>query len=543
MDLQLTVPSLSGRVLGEIETRPEKVEQWLADLPLLNLAETSRRVLSTLTVYNRIALEPELRLKLLELYRYTVSQLALELQKQYVGLPLPLPDKNKTVAEQNRQLHLEMAFGYKWAVLDLAKAEATGGAMTVPRDRYALAIQRAIHYLNQTLVISYQSYAPYPLGAWRELHALFRHAERISAQDQEVADPGNRTLQLSSASFSYRQALLLDLADPYHLPARHVEKIYQYLDRWAGLTRLLPAQAQFDPTCQFLVDLEADRSGIAYTADTVIEQPERYRLLNTVELARKVHAHLTQLRRGETPDLEGLDRDFFHDSSDLLLRLINAWGVHPKRVFRRNARPGAEIEVAVGIDTINYWLNGGVKFMVSSTFVGPVPQRGQVGATERRPVGETSADFEYTHWNVLDESAGGFALAKKGLVRHRVRVGDIVATRAPGASGWSLAAIRWARSASPSEVEIGLQRLTPGADAVVIKTFNEKGVESDFLPALRLPEVPTLRQPVTLLTHAGLYRPEREIYMDDGFRLYKLRVGQLVESTSAFERFEYEIIS
>jgi hypothetical protein len=547
MDLNLTVPSLSGRVLAEIETKPAKVEQWLSELPLLNIAETSRRVLSHLNIYNRIALEAPLRLQLLELHRYAVNQLGNELAKQYIGLPLPLPDKNKTVAEQHRQFQIEMAFGYKWVVIDALKVQAgpvAPGAPALAKDKLALAIQRAIHYLGETLVLSYESYAPLPLGTWRELHALYRHAERLGLQDIEQPDLCNAALQKSSPAMAYKQALLLDLADPYHLSARQVDKITRYLDRWAGLATILPAPGAFDPTCQFLIDLNNDRAGIAYTADTELGQTEPYRLLNTVELARKVHEQLIQLRHGETPELDGLDAGVFRDGYETLRRLINAWGLHPKRAFRRSARPGAELRVAIGIDGINYWLNGGSKFVVSSTFVGPLPQRTQIGAEDhRRQVRITAEHLDYTSWNVLDESAGGFSLAKKGQIRTRVRVGDIVATRAAGDTGWSIAAIRWARSASPSSIEIGLQRIAPNGEAVVIKTVSESGAESDFLPALRLPEVPAVKEPATLITHCGVYRPDREIYMDNGYRLYKLRLRSLLESTSAYERFEYEILS
>lgn len=525
--------------MGEVELRPERVENWISSLPLLNPAETLRKVFTALSTYNRMNLEPALRLQLLELFRYTLGQLSRELQKQYVGLPLPLPDKNKTIAEQNRQIHIEMAFGYKWAVLDAAKA----GAAPLPQTQIALAIQRATAYLAETLAISYEAYAPLPVGIWHELHALYWHAEQLGVQDVSIPDRCNLALEHGSAAHTYKQALLLDLADPYHLSARQVDKIFHYLDRWADLAIILPAPKSFDPTCQFLVDLTNDRAGIEYSPDTVIEHPDRYRLLNTVELARKIHAHVTQIRRGEIPDPEGLEANFFRDSHDMLRRLLNVWGLHPKRIFRRSTRIGHDLELAIGIDAINYWINGGGKFVVSSSFVGPMPQRNQLGADQQHIAGESSTDFDFSRWNIIDESAGGFSLAKKGLVKNRVRVGDLVGIRASEQEEWNVAAIRWLRSANPSNIEIGIQRLAPGAESVVIKTLTETGEESDFLPALRLPEIPPLKQPATLVTHAGVHRIGREIYLDNGLRLSRVRIGELLEATGAFERFAFEIVN
>jgi len=527
-------------VLSDIELRPAHVQKLISELPMLNVVETSRKLFSMINVNNRIEIEDRVRLDLLELYRKPVHDLSIELQKQYIGQPLPMTERQKIAAEQNRQFQLEMAFGYKRLVLNSASPPATGVSFA---PNTAMAIQRAIRHLAEVIAISYEIYSPYPVGAWQEIHALYRHAEDLGVTEVQLEDRLNKSLPATSVAHVYKQALLLDLADPYHLPARLTEKVQHYLDRWASLAVVLPATQTFDPTCQFLIDHTADHAGIAYTHQTLLEAPEQYRLLNTVELARLVHMHITTLMHGDRPDTDGLAETFFsEDVSDLLRRLINVWGMHPKRGFRRSPRTQDKMEAAIGINAINYWLNGGSRFVVSSTFVGPMPGRTQIGQ-ERKVLHIEEPDLEFAKWDVLDESAGGFSLARQGLIRTRVRVGDLLAIRTPGAMNpWNLAAIRWARSASPSEIEIGVQRLAPTAEAVVIKLITDEGKESDFLPALRLPGVGALNQAPSLITHRGVFRPQREIYLDDGLHLYRLITTQTLEVTSAFERFQFQIL-
>ena len=541
MLLILNVPPLTKRVLSDIELRPPRVEKLLSELPMLNVVETSRKLFSMINVNNRIEIEDRVRFELLELYRRPVHNLANELQKQYLGQPLPLTDRQKVAAEQNRQFQIEMAFGYKRLVQNAASAPATGEHSP---EHMATAIQRAIRYLAEAIAISYEIYSPYPIGAWQEIHALCQFAEAQRLTDTRVVDDLNKTLGATSVAHAYKQALLLDLADPYHLPARLTQKVQHYLDRWANMAMILPASQTFDPTCQFLIDQKADHAGIAYTHETQLDSPDHYRLLNTVELARVVHMHLTSLLVGEPPNPDGLDETFFTDESqDLLRRLINVWGMHPKRGFRRSRSTQDAMDVAIGINAINYWLNGGSRITVSSTFVGPMPQRTQLGSHQRRVEHVEQPDLEYTPWDVLDESAGGFSIARQGLIRARVRVGDLLAVRTPGAMNpWSLAAVRWVRSASPSEIEVGAQRLAPGADAVVIKLIGEDGKESDFLPALRLPEIKALNHAPSLITHCGVYRPQRELFLDDGLRLYRILAAQPIEITSAFERFQLQVL-
>src|SRR6185436_15630190 len=111
MLLILNVPPLTKRVLSEVELRPARVRQQVAELPILNVVETSRRLFSMLNINNRIDIDDQTRLELLEIYRKPVHDLGIELQKQYLGQPLPLTDRQKVVAEQIRQFHVEMAFG------------------------------------------------------------------------------------------------------------------------------------------------------------------------------------------------------------------------------------------------------------------------------------------------------------------------------------------------------------------------------------------------------------------------------------------------
>jgi hypothetical protein len=544
VEIPVSVPPFSTRVLTEVELRPEKVKQSLADLPLLNTAETGRKLFSTLSIYNRIAIEPATRLELLEMLRYPIRQITTELEKQFVGPPLPLAEKQKTIAEQCRQFHLEMAIGYKRYLIDAELPERAREQERF-RGKAALATQRALRHLTGALLVSYQGYSPYPLGTWQEIHALYRHSETLGTKDLLLSDPEIRALPETSVSHAYKQALLLDLSDPYHLPVMMIGRIHQYLDRWAGLAKVLPPTEQFDPACQFLIDQQVDRSGIIYTADAELERPEHYRLLNTVELARRIHSHLTALQNAQEIPADGLSKDFFaasDEAQNLLVRLIQSFGHHPKRNFRRSTRAGTtKVEVALGLNAVNYWINGGAAFVVSSTFVGPNPQRGQISATKQRRQDVHVPDLEFSSWDVMDESAGGLALGKKGHIVARVRVGEIAAVRPAGDRAWRIGVIRWVKSPSSSSLEFGVQWIAASAQAVVVKVVTDEGKESDFLPALLLPEIPGLKQAASLVTARGIYKPDRVFYLDNGFRLYRVRITKPDEISHSFERFQFSM--
>lgn len=532
--VELSVPGFASRLVPQVETRPGKVRKWLASLPPMPLAEHAREIYTALNAYNRIELEPAQRLELLELYREPVRRIVAQLEKQYVGLPLPLPAKHKGAAEQHRHFQLELAYGYKYLVLAwLGRTRAA--------DEAALALHRAVRHLREVLLACYLSYSPQPLNMWREIHALYVEAKRLGITGLAIADPLARAPGTSTIADAYKHALLLDLADPYHLPSRMALKINEYLESHAGLASLHRGFERVEPNCHFLIDFAGDQAGVLYSQDTVLDRPERYGLLNTVELARQIHHQLMQLRHGRTPAAGDLSPDFFDaGGEELLLRLINVWGLNPKRVFRRNRTRNEQVSVAIGLEEINYWLNGGRRLVISAERMGPFPHSVDINIFAlSREGGNAGTAPPAGSWKVHDESAGGMALRRSGIIRRRVKVGDVIATRVSPEEGWSIAVVRWVKSPNASEVEIGTQRLAPSAIPVLIKVMSERGKESDYMPSLLLPAVPALNEPPTLVAPRQVFRPERVLHVDDGHKLMRLTARRLLEVTSEFERMEF----
>ena len=528
------MPGFSSRLVPPVETRPGKVKKWLASLPSERVTEHAREIYTALNAYNRMELEPAQRLELLELYREPVHRIVEQLQKQYVGLPLPLPAKHKGAAEQHRHFQLELAYGYKYLVLAwLGRAKAG--------DQAALALHRAVRHLRDVLLACYLSYSPQPLNLWREVHSLYVEAKRLGIAGRAVADPLARARD-STIADAYKHALLLDLADPYHLPSRMALRIDSYLEGFAHLASLHRGFERVEPNCHFLIDFAADQAGVLYSKDTVLGRTERFGLLNTVELARQVHQQLTELRRGRRPAAEALPADFFDEGSEeMLLRLINVWGLNPKRTFRRTRTPNEQVCVAIGLEEINYWLNGGRRLVISAERMGPFPHTVDINvfALGRDSGAGARAAPPAGSWKVQDESAGGMALRRSGIIRRRVKVGDLIATSVAPDEGWSIGVVRWVKSPNASEVEIGTQRLAPSAIPVVVKVMSERGKESDYMPSLLLPAVPAQNEPPTLVAPRHVFRPERTLHVDDGHKLVRLSAKRLLEVTSEFERMEF----
>jgi hypothetical protein len=87
---------------------------------------------------------------------------------------------------------------------------------------------------------------------------------------------------------------------------------------------------------------------------------------------------------------------------------------------------------------------------------------------------------------------------------------------------------------------MGVQRLAPLAASVAILPIEEN--EARYAMALELPEVKPMKQPATLITERGFYKPNRIFNLDNGYRTRQIKAYKLLELTGAFERFQYEYI-
>jgi hypothetical protein len=538
MHLRLSLPPRADSPNTVVETRPAEVERWIAQLPMLNVAETTQLLIRQLMALNRTVFDDRLRLRLLELFRQPVQHVSNELSRTYVGLPLPLPEKARQVAGQVRLLQTEMAYGYK-----LIAFNSTAATRLEHGDKQQLGVvlHRAIRYLTELLYRGYELYTPPPEGGWFEIHQLYRYSELLGLTETPLDDRLNAALPEVTIGHAYKQALLLDFSDPYHLPTRLLAKIYHYLDRFASLAQLSPGVAALKSQCQFLINLDNDRAGAVNTEASPITTEVRYRLLNTTDLARTMHQQLVLLQAGQSPDPEGLEKGFFaHLGQDMLIRMIQAWGVNPKRMFNRVLRDNRKTDVAFGVEAINFFVNRAEPFQPSTSEVGPQPQRAALKFATGSPnkVQQAVAPASAV-WQLIDESAGGYALAGTGGHGEVVRVGDLLASRTSGGSGaWEIGIVRWVRTSGADGIELGVQRVAPSATAAAVLPL-EDNQERYFL-ALALPEIPTMKQPATLVTPRGFFKPDRILYLDNGYRTRQVRAVRLIELSGAFERFQYQ---
>lgn len=521
--LALHVPEpITGHPIS-VETNPRAVKAWLVSLPPAQTAETARAIFDALTTLNRFRLDADPRLKLLEHYQVAIDMLDGPLETIYSSAAAPVKEKARQAATLARNLQLELANGYKLALTERLAARFSFGKRDVPE-----LIYRLMQVYLKLLWVCSKSYSPMPAGVWQECHSLFHYAIQHKLIDgPEGAEHSSKTI-----AGCYKQILLLALVDPYRFHPIEHEKIRDLIRNYGASAQFQPLGQVVHPAGFFLIRLDQDSPPVFLGHKPQEVDASNAILLDTMDMAKLLNKALHSVEQ-KLPSAG--DRAKAQAWIELLRRVTRQWSIAPKRTFQR-IRANSRVQMMGGLRMTAFYLNG------AQPLFQPLVLDGSEEMPENPPTLQGSQYGPPDHWQLLNESPGGFALRLKPIPQNGVyRVGDVVGLRSHEDDAWMVACVRWLQTAPDGEaLEIGIQVLAPhGAAAMLRPTISHSGTR--FQPSLLLPELAAVKQPALIVAPRGTFSPLRElaIYTEEGEQL--VRAVRLHEQAVGFDLFEYSV--
>lgn len=523
MALSLKIPALEDKPLISAETRTYKITQFIQALPATKPLETASLLLEEMQVLNRQKVAPDSRVKALEVYRPALTNITENLTAQFWNAPLPLSANAKKYAAAAESLWLELGYGYKLALIDQQSK-----LFSLSSSKFnALVVTRALEAISQLAMVYYHTYSTLPSSVWGDLHQLYLFAVQQSLQDIEVSTDGVHK-QSASASLTYKQALLMSLADPQHLAPNDIRLVADYIKRNAGRTQLQGLGLPANPAGIFLINLDSENPPIPYVKNKEEVNASTDILFITVDLARLVHKHIQSLQAGEPVNTAELPENATDPRyQDILTYLIKHWGTTPKRVFNRS-RKSDGVQLGIGIAATHYFISG------ENYYVGPSDP---YDLTEITTKATGNRAHKASSWQVLNISAGGMALRKLPNAEVNVRVGELLSVKNGAADNWSVGVLRWLNN-NEQQLDVGAQLIAPEAQAAGARIVNQ----SRFEPVLILPGLDALKQAPSMVAACGTYGPARVLELEEDGKISRIMITRLVERTGSFERFNFSYL-
>jgi hypothetical protein len=457
------------------------------------------------------------RYRCLVLMHPVATRLAASLETLLAESGVPPNRSSRQAGELLRELWIELGYGYKWVLLALAGKRGARGA-----DQRLIDVTTLLLLVLRNLQFAcYRSYAPPPRGLWRELHRLHLFARGAGFADKAASKND------VSASLVYRQALLMALADPHHLEPEALLQTRLYLEKHAALAQLSTRQ---DPCkdMRFLILSDADRPSHRPLPGV----PKDGLWLRTDQLCQHLLDADARLSAGDTPRALGLPEGLHGEfGRNLLLRLGKSWNGRSPRAYRRHPAASATLRLVAGVSAVHrLLLNQGTPAAEEDADTLTIS-----GLDSGLPVAPAT---QASTWRLVNDSAGGMALAGSSELPLNLRIGDPLALQESTPGNWTLGVIRWIRMRDPSEVEMGVERLSPQIEPVWVRPVRKRRLDRPE-PALLVHGVPAQKRRDYLLLPRHLYQDAHDAELLHAQQLDCITFGQRVEQSPGYDLVEF----
>ncbi len=549
--MNLNLPARRKANDSSFITKPEVVRDWVDNLPLINTEKSRVMLEEALIDINSVSIPTRNRHETLDLLATSVMCVTEAMKKSFLARPIPLKGNDLLLSMQTVQLCNQMATGYRILADDLGKSDGQAALLT-------LAIHRALRYLSELLLTNYQLYVQYPDGLWKTINSLYALAEQHDITTHPVTDTTLSTAAQSTINTVYKQILLMSLACPYRLRQKEIHFVYNALMDWADIARLHHMNSDHSAGL-FAVNLHADNPPSYRTLIGNKAQDRHWRVLDTTSMAERIRSILEQ-QPGER-------RKIGIGDSNILQRLMLAWGVMPQRRFPRHTR-SAKVALIAGLNAIHkriiepvtearlgedsiedqHYLQDPTFEATTTINTNPFNRGGRrIVTAGKTPVqkaagGRQTDSARIESWTMANFSAGGYSLLWDSTDSSNAQIGELVAIIEEDKldeDEWQPGVVRWMKCTDNNDLELGIQMLSPSAQAVWTSLYESSVHSGKKMRGIMLPEIRALRQQASLILPTLPFRPGCTATLETTGSMENIKLTHQLENTGSFAQYHF----
>ena len=566
----LTLREIQAYHQPSIELSPRKVGQWVKELPIANLGDSSRNIYHILVELNQSIVEPDKRLAILQKILPVAEELTQSLEKQFLNRHISLNDKQKKIAALVQAIQTEISLCCHAVIEALVEHEIKWSN----KKTLAAAISTAMKFHGTVMLRCYQLYASVPSRIWRENYSLWQIAKTYEMTQTKIDNSDAQTLEVF-----FCKMLMLSVSNPYQLQQNEISALWEILSEAAAHASL---SSHAYNKHHYVIALDSNTPPIHKSLfNDSVTKHLKLTLTAVVEfLKQKLVATQDKNQVGARQTM-------------LIKHLIQTWSHGTHRAFARTPanedlsisiglgathyilmqEPGADKDDRSGAeDTLeamegslknatlldvatrddkpmkkdyNYLSSGAMSDDVWAKLYRP-DQAGQQHPDNNQSANNRSRDsivkesYQVQSVDLINMSPGGYCiqLASTNLPKH-AQTGEILGFLE--GNHWSIGVVRWVRrQAKGGLVQMGIQLLAPGALPINVQLRNSRSEKNEFQRALLLPALTGIGQPTSLITNPISYHSNSKVRVVDHGNEYDVKLGKEITATSSFRQFQFE---
>jgi hypothetical protein len=522
-----------------------KTRKWVSSLPLTDMGATTRQLFLGLTHLNQESIAPQLRIDITEVILPYVKMVLENLDRHFLSRSFPLPERSQKIFDLKKSLQMETAGSYQLAALEMLTKSM------VSKKKLLLAIGRAVDYMSQVLMNSYEVYVKHDKAIWHDIHHLFLMACENKVDKKAIPNKDDTQDNEMSIEDHYKLINLVALAAPNTLRQGEAAKIYKFFKQCVNDISILENASKVKAKYAHITLLNSDEPASLMPVSDLVNSPTS----RLFDLSSVIN-HLDEfVSLSECTDL-GTHEKWPMLTHSLAKRLVYVLTTIRNRRFKRFPRD-EKLTLAIrmadviemirenDIDSFEEQINEDVE---DDNIYEALADADSVESPWSDIDLDSMADgydVQLHSWQAENSSSGGYGLRQIKSEASTARVGELVAVKDPKdeADLWQIAVIRWMDSFRGIGLKTGLEILSLHGMTVTVDEICNREISQKLpMEGILLPTIDGARKEANLIFPGFIFHVGDELTLTMGSREQHVSITSIDDTVGNFSYCGFENI-
>ncbi len=522
-----------------------KTRKWVSGLPLTDMGEATRQLFLGLTHLNQESIAPQVRIDITEVILPYIKMVLENLDRHFLSRSFPLPERSQKIFDLKKSLQMETAGSYQLAALEMLTKSM------VSKKKLLLAIGRAVSYMTQVLMDSYEVYAKHDKSIWHDIHHLFLMACENKIDQKVIPNKDDTQGDEMSIEDHYKLINLVALGAPNTLRQGEVAKVYNFFKQCINDASILENASKVKAKYAHITLLNSDEPASLMPVSDLVNSPTS----RLFDLSGVIN-HLDEfVSLSECTDL-GTHEKWPMLTHSLAKRLVYVLTTIRNRRFKRFPRD-EKLTLAIRmVDVIEMIRENDIDSFADQVDEDVEDDNIYEALANADAVESPWSDIDLDSmadgydvqlhsWQAENSSSGGYGLRQIKSEASTARVGELVAVKDPKGESdlWQIAVIRWMDTFRNIGLKVGLEILSLHGMTVTVDEINNREISQKLpLEGILLPTIDGARKEANLIFPGFIFHIDDELTLTMGSRQQHICITSVDDTVGSFSYCGFENI-
>ena len=491
---------------------PRQLQEWINDLPTMNVVETVSMLQESIERFNEQEMEDGDRLKLLDIYREALQDILFSYDEiRLKSLPVS-PEQRKHIAEDIMWLYLGLANGYKTIVKRAYDEDST------PKWNQVLlvSIYRAMELIIHALVYAIKAHENAPPLAYLEINQLYLYAEYHLILDVKIKGVHD-VINKPTIGNLYKHYVLFNVIDNRIIATEDVLELFVALERFAPHCEP-QTETENESIYNRCIDLSEDSAPNVCENKPPLYATDHSRVINIEPAMKAISDWLSQNTQPE--------ENFIQQKELSLLNVFyrNASGNSTARSEKNESR---EVIVLNGLESI-------ISYFEDDDFIETHLAEASSSGIEVKELDADYNDISVSNWSIINEQDSVVILESMGQQEaDSIEVGNLVGFVDVNSNTENIMTGMVRKIKSPQQGgQLLLIEIIPGQP--IPFTLMADNVSEECRLGLYYPSIKALNKPAMLCVYTSCYQQDAVWTISINGKSFNITTGKNLFSDSVY---------